>query len=237
MSVKCKTIPITLYAPSLDKTIENHIINPAQSYSTILQSIRKSLNTRAPVFAYNLKRLPITDFTSLNPPQTLLITTCYFERPLAVSPQTILLPQLGAAEDAWMDLSPLARRAYIKSLRASSPDNGITYLALPFSIAKAHLDSPAAPCIESCLETMQQNWALPIEAILGFQGLVMPYGPMETWEEMLVPMLAVLSEVLAGQGDVVSGLLVEKVKGRGGGCVSMQDVVEIGKELYKRGLE
>jgi hypothetical protein len=96
---------------------------------------------------------------------------------------------------------------------------------------------------------MQDNWALPVDAILGFQGMVMPHGEIETWEKGLLSTLAVLSEATIGQGDVVGGMIIEAVKsrvleeqkenGKRGGymVVTVGDVMRVGKELYQRALE
>lgn len=74
---------------------------------------------------------------------------------------------------------------------------------------------------EAYLTTLQDNWSVPISVVLGFQGMVMPYGEPETWEEGLLATLAVLSEAMAGQADVVATLIAKKVKemaaGRGKG--------------------
>jgi hypothetical protein len=66
------------------------------------------------------------------------------------------------------------------------------------------------------LLNIQANWNLPIDAIFGFRGLVMPYGEMETWDTKLVPALAVLSAATMAQGREVSGLIVGAVNRRGG---------------------
>jgi hypothetical protein len=90
---------------------------------------------------------------------------------------------------------------------------------------------------------------LPLDAILGFQGMVMPYGEMETWEHGLLTTLGDLSKATVGQGGVVGKLVVEEVrkriiegkeKGKGGDMamvVRVEDVVAVGRELYRRALE
>jgi hypothetical protein len=79
--------------------------------------------------------------------------------------------------------------------------------------------------------------------------MVMPYGEMETWENGLLAALGALSEATVGQGGVVGRLVVEEVRkrimggkerGEGGNVrmvVRVEDVVAVGRDLYRRALE
>jgi hypothetical protein len=222
---------IKLYAPSLDTSIFNFILKPSQSHATILKSISKALDNPAQAWPYNFKREPIDDFKTVEAGQTLLIATCYFERPLAEEVRDVLIVQPGAAERAWMELGVEKKREYIGSLEGDG-----VYLTLLFVEVKGRFARTSVPSIEACLATTEANWGLPIDAILGFQGMIMPHGEMETWEEKLVAALAVLSEATVGQGMVVSGLLMDEVKRQRGRVVDTRDVLEVGKELYRRAM-
>lgn len=78
----------------------------------------------------------------------------------------------------------------------------------------------------------EETWRLPLDAILGFQGMIMPYG--STWEENLLPTLAILSEATLGQGMVVSALLIDEVKKNGVDVVEAAHVVKVGKRLFRK---
>jgi hypothetical protein len=106
-------------------------------------------------------------------------------------------------------------------------------LRMPFTEVRSRLVDTSLPDVESCLATMDENWGLPLDAILRFRGIVMPFGEMETWETDLLPALAVLSGAMVGQSMVVSGLIIDEVKRRHRGYVEARDVVEVGRKLYR----
>ncbi|KAH7396501.1 hypothetical protein DE146DRAFT_39770 [Phaeosphaeria sp. MPI-PUGE-AT-0046c] len=236
---KPTTIKINLYCPSLSKDIADFPLTTSLPLTTISSTLQRALETPRPVFAYDLKRAPIYDFTALQPGQTLLLASSHFERPLPPARADVQLVQAGPATEAWMRLSAAAKRDEVRDLRRREGDE-ITYLTLPFHVASARLDAigsaSVSAAVEECVATIRANWDVPMEAVLGFEGLVMPYGELETWEEDLLATLAVLSEATVGQADVVAMLIVEKVKEGGGKVVGTRDVREIGEELYRRGL-
>jgi hypothetical protein len=88
----------------------------------------------------------------------------------------------------------------------------------------------------SALASIAENWHLPIDAVLGFQGMVMPYGETKSWDKNLLPALAILSAATVAQGHTISKLIVEIVKERGGNFVEVEDVLEVGKKLYRRAI-
>jgi hypothetical protein len=163
-----------------------------------------------------------------------LIATTYFERPLASAQKDILLLQPGSGTKSWDKLMAPEKREYITSLRKTSGSPSIIYLTLPFEDVKSRM--AGGKSIAANRATMEENWGLPIDAMLGFQGLVMPYGEMETWDGELVGALAVLSEAMVGQGDVVGGMIIAKMKEGKKKVVEARDVLEMGKELYRRAL-
>jgi hypothetical protein len=229
MSPKAKPIVITLYAPSIDVTIEKFHLTPSQSHATILKGISKALGNISQAWPYNTKHEPIEDFKTLEEGQNLLIATCYSERPLADKVDDVLTVQPGAAYRAWEELDVQKKKEYIASFTESN-----TYLTLPYSEVQSRLTDTSVPTVKSCLATTEENWGLPLDAILGFRGMVMPYGEMETWQPELLPALAVLSGATIGQGMVISGLIIDEVKRRRGGHVEARDVVEVGRELYRK---
>ena len=126
---------------------------------------------------------------------------------------------------------------------------------MPFASVQAHatatlsaVSSETDASIEEYTAVMQKNWELPLDAILGFQGMVMPAGEMKTWDTSLLATLAMFSEATVGQGDVVGGLIIKAVKlrtlkeqsqnggRRGSMVVTVEDVMGVGKELYQRAL-
>jgi hypothetical protein len=224
---------ITLYAPSIDKTIESFPFNPFEPDDYILRNICVVLGVDQ-AWPYNLKHHAVIDFSKIKTGTTLLIATDYFERPLAEFTKDVLIVQ-DAAETAWMALSSEQKRDYIDGLHEASATAKI-YLTLPFAEARERLDSATitTTTLASAIATIENNWALPIDAILGLQGLVMPYGEMESWDEKLLPALAVMSETTVGQGSVASGLMIDAVKARHGKIVEVNDVVDVGKELYRK---
>jgi len=218
---------IRLYAPSVDKTIEQFILKPSQSYNTILKTISRVLGIDQ-AWPYNLKREPVDDFKDVEAGRTLLIATCYFERPLAEEAKDILVVQPGAAEKAWMALETEKKRAYIANLEKEK-----IYLTLSRTEIEARLASGISPSFGACMEVIEEEtWRLPLDAILGFQGMVMPYG--STWEDDLLPILAILSEATLGQGMVVSALLIDEVKRHGVDVVEAAHVVKLGKRLFRK---
>jgi hypothetical protein len=140
----------------------------------------------------------------------------------------VLIVQPGAASRAWVELDAVKKREYI----ALFEDTKI-YLTLPFTEVQSRLTDTSLPDVESCLATLEENWGLPLDAILGFRGIVIPFGEMETWETELLPALAVLSEATVGQGMVVSEFIIDEVKRRHRGYVEARDVVEVGRKLYR----
>lgn len=265
MAPRASTVKVALYCPSMSMDIADHRINLSHSNQVILEKIGGALETSRPCFAYDTKQQPISDFTQLKPSQTLLIATSYFERPLPEEKKDVKMVQPGPAEEKWMNLPSLLKGNVLRSLRKDDRRGNeaeTIYLTLPFSRAAEKLkaittsssspssfrisesSSTAPSSIHQHLQTMQENWNAPIEAVLGFQGMVMPYGDMESWEEGLLAMLAVLSETTIGQPDVVATLIVEKVKERVGEpgrrgrgmVVETRDVREVGEGLFRRGL-
>jgi hypothetical protein len=121
------------------------------------------------------------------------------------------------------------------------------YITLPLAVARSRMPSlHAPPAISASLAVVARNWAESLDAVLGFQGLVRPEGDVQEWDARLVGALALLSEVLVGQGMVASELVIEQVRRRvrgskakesGGMIVWWEDVVEVGKELYGRVME
>jgi hypothetical protein len=130
------------------------------------------------------------------------------------------------------------------------------YLTLPFARVQTHiaassnarLPSEADSSIAKYTAVMQDNWALPLDAVLGFQGMIMPDGEMKTWEKGLLVILAMFSEATVEQGDLIGVLIIEAVKRRvlkeqtrnggrrGSMVVTVKDVMAVGKELYQRAL-
>jgi hypothetical protein len=224
---------VTLHAPSIDKTI-SFTFNPFEPDSHILRNIRVVLGTDQ-AWAYNIKRRAIVDFSKIKTGATILIATDYFECPLAKSSRDVLIVQ-DAAETAWMALSSEQKRDYVEARRDTSTSARI-YLTLPCADAQEMLANAATSAtLAPSLATIEDNWALPLNAVLGFQGLVMPYGEMEKWDKKLVPALAVLSEATVGQGHMVGGLIIDTVKVRRGKIVDVMDVVDVGKELYRKAI-
>lgn len=120
---------------------------------------------------------------------------------------------------------------------SSPPRPPKIYLTLPFHNAHSRLSSSSTlPPPSSSLDIIAQNWALPLDAILGFQGMVAPYGEVEDWDAELLAALALLSEVLAGHEMVAGEAIIGVVKRRQGGVVGVGDVVEIGRVMYRRGM-
>lgn len=269
MAPRARTIKVNLYCPSMSLDISNHHINISHSTQVILEKIGGALQTSRPCFAYTTKREPISDFSTLKSDQHVLVATSYFDRVLDDMKRQAKIVQEGVAEEKWIGLPAVLKRDVVEGLRRDDRrkrdgSDEIIYLTLPFRVASARLDdvtescskaassksskalsksdAPAFPSAEECLATMQENWDAPIEAALGFQGMVMPYGDMEGWEDGLIAMLAVLSEATVGQVDVVATLIVEEVKKRTGGArgggmvVELADVRSVGEELFRRGL-
>ncbi|KAL5118524.1 hypothetical protein ACEQ8H_003539 [Pleosporales sp. CAS-2024a] len=220
---------IRLYAPSIDKTVEDFILKPSQAHAAVLKGISKVLGNTSQAWPYNLQHEPIEDFTTVAPGKTLLIATCYFERPLAEESKEVLSPQPGAAGIAWSALAVDKKRAYIATL-----DQDVIYLTLSFTEVQERHASGDEASIESCLATIEESWQLPIEAILGFQGLIMPHGDMETWETGLLPTLSVLCEATIGQGMVVSGLLIDQVERNTCSVLRTADVVVVLEQLFRK---
>jgi hypothetical protein len=223
--------PITLLVPSQDLTIPTSL-DPTQPPASILQTISAALSTSI-AFLYTTDHTPIVDFQRLEPNTTLLIGTCYFERPLSEEEKDVILIQPGAATELWTNLPTVEKIEYITSLREVPHYAGAIYLTLTFDEFKTRMVN--ARSVRASLETIEENWELPIDAALGLQGMMKPFGEVETWDPALVSALGVLSEALVGQGDVVASLLIEEMKERVGkvGVVDARDVVEVGKELYQ----
>lgn len=228
MAPKAKTIRITLYAPSIDVTVEDFHLAPAQPHATLLKKISTALGNISQAWPYSLKHEPIEDFKALEEGQTLLIATCYFERPLAEEVRDVMVVQPGAPERSWMALEDEKKKAYV----ASRLDKKV-YLTLTYHETWSRLTAPSAPTIKTCLAIMEDSWGLPIDAILAFPGMIMPYGEMETWEADLLHVLAVLSEATLGQGIVVSGLIFDEVRRKRICVVEGSDLLEVGKQLYR----
>jgi hypothetical protein len=225
---------VTLYVPSTDKTIE-FTYSPKDTYSDILKSIRIVLGVDL-AFAYNTKHRAVVDFSRIKDGSTLIIATDYFELPLSPAKEDVLIIRDGA-EPAWKELSPEQKRNHVTALREiSSPTK--TYLTLSIADVQARLESVTTTStpLWSSLETIQENWGLPLEAILGLQGLTMPYDEVENWDAKLMPALAVLSEATVGQGTMVSNLIIDTVSARKGKIVEATDVFDVGAELYKKAI-
>lgn len=262
MAPRAYTIKVDLYCPSMSLDITNHHINPSYSPQVILEKIGGALGTSRPCFAYTTKREHISDFSTLKSDQTLLIATSYFDRVLPETKKHVKIVQPGLAEERWMKLPVVLKKSVVEGLRkddrrARDGSDETVYLTLPFEVASEKLgaiaesshgntsktSSPPLPSIEECLQTTQENWDAPIEAALGFPGLIMPYGDMEGWEDGLLATLAVLSEATVGQVDVVATLIVEEVKKRTGGSragggmvIEMGEVRSVGEGLFSRAL-
>jgi hypothetical protein len=225
---------VTLYAPTIDKTIE-FTYNPKNTHSDILASIRITLGVDL-AFAYNTRHCAVVDFSRIKNGTTLIIATDYFELPLPPSKKDILIIRDGA-EPAWKELSLEQKRNYITALlETSSPPK--TYLTLSIADVQARLESVTTTStpLWSSLETIKENWGLPLEAILGLQGLTMPYGEVENWDAKLMPALAVLSEATVGQGTMVSNLIMDTMFARKGKVLEATDVFDVGAELYKKAM-
>ena len=97
-----KSRTITLYAPSIDKTIEDFAFSPATSYNTIPKDMRAALGDIDQAYPYDLKKRPIEDFKPVESGKTILVGTDFFERVLQESDKEIVLVQAGSAEKAWM---------------------------------------------------------------------------------------------------------------------------------------
>jgi hypothetical protein len=223
---------VTLYAPSIDKTIK-FLYDPSRPHSDILASIRTALGVDL-AFAYNLKHRAVINFSKIKARKrtTLLIATDYFELPLSSSVRDVLLVQDGA-EAAWKELSIHQKRDHITALRITSTTPK-TYLTLPFADALARLEGATTTPLRTLLDIIEENWVVPIQALLGLQGLVKPFGEVESWDQGLIPAMAVLSDATVGQHQVASNLIMDAVFARKGQIVEARDVVQVGKELYKR---
>jgi hypothetical protein len=223
---------VTLYAPSIDKTIK-FLYDPSRPHSDILASIRTALGVNL-AFAYNLKHRAVIDFSKIKARTctALLIATDYFELPLSSSVRDVLIVQDGA-EAAWKELSLQQKRDHITALRTTSTTPK-TYLTLPFADALPWLESATTTPLRSLLDIIEENWGVPIQALLGLQGLVKPFGEVESWDKGLIPAMAVLSEATVGQHQVSSNLIMNAVFARKGQIVEARDVVQVGKELYRR---
>jgi hypothetical protein len=223
---------VTLYAPSIDKTIK-FLYDPSRPHSDILASIRTALGVDL-AFAYNLKHRAVINFSKIKARTrtTLLIATDYFELPLSSSVRDVFIVQDGA-ETAWKELSLQQKRDHITALRTTSTTPK-TYLTLPFADALPRLESATTTPLRSLLDIIEENWGVPIQALLGLQGLVKPFGEVESWDQGLIPAMAVLSEATVGQHQVASNLIMDAVFARKGKIVEARDVVKVGKELYRR---
>jgi hypothetical protein len=223
---------VTLYAPSIDKTIKFQY-DPSKPHSDILASVRTALGIDL-AFTYNLKHRAIIDFSKIKARTrtTLLIATDYFELPLSFSAKDVFIVQ-DAAEAAWKGLSSQQKRNHITALRTTSTTPK-TYLTLPFADALARLESATTTPLRILLDIIEENWGVAIQALLGLQGLVTPFGDVESWDQKLVPAMAVLSEATVGQHQVASNLIMDAVFARKGKIVEARDVVQVGKELYRR---
>jgi hypothetical protein len=225
---------VTLYAPSIDKTID-FTYNPKNTHNDILKNIRIVLGVDL-AFAYNTRHRAVIDFTKIKDGATLIIATDYFELPLPPSKEDVLIIRDGA-ESAWKVLSPEQKRNHVTALR-ETPSTPKPYLTLSIADVQARLESinTTPPPLWSSLDTIQENWGLPLEAIVGLQGLTMPHGGVENWDAKLMPALAVLSEATVGQGTMVSNLIMDTVFARKGKILEATDVFDVGAELYKRAL-
>jgi hypothetical protein len=223
---------VTLYAPSIDKTIKFQY-DPSKPHSDILASVRTALGIDL-AFTNNLKHRAIIDFSKIKARTrtTLLIATDYFELPLSFSAKDVFIVQ-DAAEAAWKGLSSQQKRNHITALRTTSTTPK-TYLTLPFADALARLESATTTPLRILLDIIEENWGVAIQALLGLQGLVTPFGDVESWDQKLVPAMAVLSEATVGQHQVASNLIMDAVFARKGKIVEARDVVQVGKELYRR---
>jgi hypothetical protein len=94
-------LTITLYAPSLDLTIDDLPLRPDASYTAILSDMRTALGA-AQAYPYDVKKQPIESFKDIEAGRIVLVGTDYFERPLAEKKGDVLVVQGGAAERAWM---------------------------------------------------------------------------------------------------------------------------------------
>jgi hypothetical protein len=214
MPPKAKSIKITLYAPSIDVTIKNFPITSSQSHATILNYIRAAVHDVSQAWPYDLKHQPIEDFQALEDGQTLLIATCYFERPLSETDNKMQIVREGAAERAWMAIDVQQKKEYIASLPKEK-----MWITLSANEMQSRADHGTLPNLntsnETCIETMQENWGLPLKAILGYQGMVMPYGELDTWHQNILLILTVLSEASIGQGKLVSDMIVDELVSKG----------------------
>jgi hypothetical protein len=222
---------VTLYVPSIDKTIKFQY-DPSKPHSDILASVRTALGVDL-AFAYNLKHRAIIDFSRIKARTrtTLLIATDYFELPLSYSAKDVFIVQ-DAAEAAWKELSSQQKRDHITALRTSTTPK--TYLTLPIADALARLESATTMPLRILLDIIEENWGVQIQALLGLQGLVTPFGEVESWDQGLIPAMAVLSEATVGQHQVASNLIMDAVFARKGKIVEARDVVQVGTELYRR---
>jgi hypothetical protein len=223
---------VTLYAPSIDKTIK-FPYDPSRPHSDILASIRTALGVDL-AFAYSLKHRAVIDFSKIKARTrtTLLIATDYFELPLSSSVRGVFIVQDGA-EAAWKELSIHQKRDHITALRITSTTPK-TYLTLPFADALARLEGATTTPLRTLLDIIEENWGVPIQALLGLQGLVTPFGEVESWDQGLITAMAVLSEATVGQHQVASNLIMDAVLAGKGQIVEARDAVQVGKELYRR---
>ncbi|KAF1912682.1 hypothetical protein BDU57DRAFT_374575 [Ampelomyces quisqualis] len=231
---------ITLYAPSIDITIP-FTFTSSQPSPTILAKIRTALGTPV-AFAYDLQHRPVTNYTRLQAKQTLLIATSFFERPLDDKKRSVLVVQDGPAEKAWLALTADEKRDYIQVVRNKDDPLGrdAVRLTLPVSGALQHFTRAQTPSslvpVKAHLESIQKHWSLPLDAVLGLQGLYMPCEQPETWQDGLVGMLAVLSEATVGQGDLLAAWMLEQMRRGKGKIVEKRDVEEVGRRLYREAL-
>jgi hypothetical protein len=89
--------------------------------------------------------------------------------------------------------------------------------------------SPAA-ALEA---TISECWSRPVEQWLGPEGYISPAGDFSSWEEKLLPLLALLAETTVGQPDEAYMRLFEVIQARGADkTVKVADLVNVIQGLY-----
>ncbi|KAF1845520.1 uncharacterized protein K460DRAFT_110346 [Cucurbitaria berberidis CBS 394.84] len=239
---------VKLCCPSADKGLPNVSITTSNGYDYCVQHIGALLGIDQPIWVYTLQQESVDDFSILKNGQTLLVATDYFEKPLSDSNNDVLVVTEGAAKRAWAALSRVQKRDHVATLLYSetSVTGDKTYLTVPGSVVTASIatilagdtlaSTPAEPTssIDACVAIIKENWNMGLDEFLGFQGMIKPYGPVQSWNSKLLPALALLSDATAGQGHIINGLVIDAVKARRGKVVKVRDIVKVGRELYAK---
>jgi hypothetical protein len=82
---------MTLYAPSIDKTVKKFELKSFVAHAAVLRSIRAALDATAQAWPYTTRHVLVDNSKTILGHQTLLIATDSFERPLAANMKDVLV--------------------------------------------------------------------------------------------------------------------------------------------------